>query len=278
VSADYLKAMQIPLRQGRYFDEHDNDQSLPVAIINETMARQYWPAGDALGKRFKLGDPNDDRPWYTIVGIVADVRQMGLDEPVKAEMYLPHQQVTDQPWFAPRDLAIRTNGDPMALVGMVRDVVRSVDPNQPISNVATMEELLGEETAQRRVGMILLATFAALALLLATVGIYGVLAFFVVQHTNEIGVRMALGASPGRIVALVVSKGMGLTLLGIGLGLAASLALTRLMTSLLFGVKAIDPLTFGAVPVLLGVVALMACWIPARRASKTDPLIALRAE
>ncbi len=278
VSADYLKAMQIPLRQGRYFDEHDNDQSLPVAIINETMARQYWPAGDALGKRFKPGDPNDDRPWYTIVGIVADVRQMGLDEPVKAEMYLPHQQVTDQPWFAPRDLAIRTNGDPMALVGMVRDVVRSVDPNQPISNVATMEELLGEETAQRRVGMILLATFAALALLLATIGIYGVLAFFVVQHTNEIGVRMALGASPGRIVALVVSKGMGLTLLGIGLGLAASLALTRLMTSLLFGVKAIDPLTFGAVPVLLGVVALMACWIPARRASKTDPLIALRAE
>jgi ABC-type antimicrobial peptide transport system permease subunit len=126
--------------------------------------------------------------------------------------------------------------------------------------------------------MILLATFAALALLLATIGIYGVLAFFVVQHTNEIGVRMALGASPGRIVALVVSKGMGSTLLGIGLGLAASLALTRLMTSLLFRVKAIDPLTFGAVPVLLGVVALMACWIPARRASKTDPLIALRAE
>ena len=278
VSADYLKAMQIPLRQGRYFDEHDNDQSLSVAIINETMARQYWPSGDVLGKRFTLGNPNENSPWYTIVGVVADVRQMGLDEPVKAEMYLPHQQVTDQPWFAPRDLAIRTKGDPMVLVGMVRDVVRGADPNQPISNVATMEELLGEETAQRRVGMILLAAFAGLALLLATLGIYGVLQYFVVQHTNELGVRLALGATPGRIVALVVRKGMILTLLGIGVGLAASLALTRLMTSLLFGVKPIDPLTFGAVPVLLTIVALMACLIPARRASKTDPLVALRAE
>jgi putative ABC transport system permease protein len=278
VSADYLKAMQIPLRQGRYFDERDNGQGLPVAIINETMARQYWPTGDALGKRFKLGDPNEDLPWFTIVGIVADVRQMGLDVPVKAEMYLPHQQVTNQPWFSPRDLAIRTTGDPLALVGMVRDVVRGVDSNQPISNVATMEELLGEETAQRRIGMILLATFAAVALLLATLGIYGVLAYFVVQHTNEIGVRLALGATPGRIVGLVVSKGMRLTLLGIAVGLAASFALTRLIASLLFGVKAIDPYTFVAVPILLGVVALMACWIPARRASKTDPLVALRAE
>jgi predicted permease len=275
VSADYLKAMQIPLRQGRFFEDHE---SIPVAIINETMAKQYWPAGDAVGKRFCLGDPREATTWYTIVGIAADVRQMGLDEPVKAEMYLPHQQVTTQPWFSPRDLAIRTKGDPMALVGMVREVVRSVDPNQPISNVATMEELLGEETAQRRVGMILLATFAGLALLLATLGIYGVLAYFVVQHTGEIGVRMALGATPRGIVALVVRKGMGLTLVGIGLGLAAALGVTRLMASLLFGVRAVDPYTFIAVPLLLGVVALLACWIPARRASKTDPLIALRAE
>jgi putative ABC transport system permease protein len=278
VSADYLKAMQIPLRQGRYFDEHDSGQSAPVAIINETMSRQYWPTGDAVGRRFKLGDPNEETPWYTIVGIVADVRQMGLDVPVKAEMYLPHEQVKDQPWFAPRDLAIRTTGEPMALVSMVRDVVRSVDPNQPISNVATMEELLGEETAQRRVGMVLLSTFAALASLLAALGIYGLLAYFVVQHTNEIGVRLALGATPGRIVGLVVTKGMSLTLFGIGLGLAASFALTRLMASLLFGVKAIDVYTFAAVPVLLAGVALLACWIPARRASKTDPLVALRAE
>ncbi|HZE69980.1 MAG TPA: ABC transporter permease [Pyrinomonadaceae bacterium] len=278
VSADYLKTMKIALRQGRYFDEHDNAQTTPVAIINETMARQYWPGESVLGKRFKLGDHNDDLPWFTIVGIAADIRQIGLELPVKAEMYLPYQQVTDQVWFAPRDLAIRAVGDPMSIVTAVRAAVRAVDPNQPVSNVATMEELLGEETAKRRVGMILLSTFAALALLLASLGIYGVLAYFVVQHTNEIGVRLALGATPRNIVGLVLRKGMGLTLLGVATGLAASFVLTRLMTSLLFGVNAADPVTFFAVPVLLLSVSGLACWIPARRAAKTDPLVAIRYE
>src|SRR5882724_229142 len=278
VSADYLKTMKIALRQGRYFDEHDNAQTTPVANINETMARQYWPGESVLGKRFKLGDHNDDLPWFTIVGIAADIRQIGLELPVKAEMYLPYQQVTDQVWFAPRDLAIRAVGDPMSIVTAVRAAVRAVDPNQPVSNVATMEELLGEETAKRRVGMILLSTFAALALLLASLGIYGVLAYFVVQHTNEIGVRLALGATPRNIVGLVLRKGMGLTLLGVATGLAASFVLTRLMTSLLFGVNAADPVTFFAVPVLLLSVSGLACWIPARRAAKTDPLVAIRYE
>ncbi len=278
VSADYLKAMKIPLRQGRHFDAGDKAQSMPVAIINETMSRQYWPGESALGRRFKLGDPAEDLPWFTVVGIAADIRQMGLDVPVKSEMYLLYQQVNGYPWFAPRDLAIRTSASPTGIVSAVRQAVREVDPNQSISNVATMAALLGEETAQRRLGMILLVTFAALALLLASLGIYGVLAYFVVQHTNEIGVRLALGATPGSILRLVLSKGMGLTLVGVSLGLATSFVLTRLMASLLFGVKALDPLTFATVPLVLAGVALLACYLPARRATKLDPLVALRYE
>ena len=279
VSAGYLKTMLIPLRQGRYFDQRDNAQSMPVAIINETMARQYWPGENALGRRFKIGNPDDaDRPWTEIVGIVGDVRQMGLDEPVKAEMYLPYQQINHNPWFMPRDLAIRTSGENSNIVGSIRQIIREVDRDQPVSNVATMSELLGEEAAQRRMGMIMLAGFAALALLLASLGIYGVLSYFVTQHTKEIGVRLALGATPRNILGLVLRKGMGLTLLGVAIGMAASFALTRLMSSLLFGVKALDPLTFVVVPVLLALVALLACGVPARRATKVDPMVALRYE
>jgi putative ABC transport system permease protein len=279
VSANYLQTMNIPLRAGRYFDGRDNEKSMPAVIINETMARQYWPGENALGRRLKIGDPDEPgKQWKQIVGIVADVRQMGLDEPVKAEMYLPYQQVTDWPFFAPRDLAIRTSGDTSNLVGSVRQIIREVDPDQPVSNVATMAELLGTEASQRRMGMIMLVAFAALALLLASLGIYGVLAYFVTQHTSEIGVRLALGATTRNILFLVLRKGMGLTLLGVVIGLAAALAFTRLMSSLLFGVKAIDPLTFVTVPLLLAGVALLACYLPARRATKVDPLVALRYE
>ncbi|HSE19725.1 MAG TPA: ABC transporter permease [Pyrinomonadaceae bacterium] len=279
VTTNYLKAMSIPLRQGRYFESSDNAQSLPVAIINETMARQYWPGENALGRRFKVGDPDEPgKQWREIVGIVADIRQMGLDEPVKAEMYLPYQQMTDWPGYTPRDLAIRTTGDTSNLTGSVRQIIREVDPDQPVSNVATMAEVLGTEAAQRRMGMIMLAGFAALALLLASLGIYGVLAYFVTQHTNEIGVRQALGATPRNILFLVLRKGMGLTLVGVVIGLGAAFALTRLMSSLLFGVTAADPLTFATVPLLLVGVALLACYIPARRATKVDPLVALRYE
>ena len=277
VSANYLKAMNIALRQGRYFDNRDNAQSLPVAMVNETMARQYWPGENVVGRRFKMGGPDDKGPWLEIVGVVADVRQMGLDEPVKAEMYFPYQQISET-WNMPRDLAIRTNGDTSSLVGAVRQIIREVDPDQPVSNVATMAEVLGAEAAQRRMGMIMLVGFAVLALLLASLGIYGVLAYFVTQHTNEIGVRQALGATPRNILFLVLKKGMGLTLIGVAIGLASAFALTRLMSSLLFGVKASDPLTFVAVPLLLAFVALLACYIPARRATKVDPLVALRYE
>ena len=279
VSGDYLKTMNVPLRAGRYFDNRDNEQSMPVAIINETMARQYWPGENALGRRFKIGDPDEPgKQWKQIVGIVADIRQMGLDEPVKAEMYFPYQQIIDWPGFSPRDLVIRTTGDTSNLVSGVRQAIREVDPDQPVSNVATMAEVLGEEAAQRRMGMIMLVGFAVLALLLASLGIYGVLAYFVSQHTNEIGVRLALGATPRNILFLVLKKGMGLTLIGIAIGIAASFAFMRWMSSLLFGVKAADPLTFVAVPLLLGIVALLACAIPARRATKVDPMVALRYE
>ena len=278
VSTNYLKTMRIPLVQGRYFTPQDNENSIPVVILNETMARQYWPGQNVLGRRLKLGDPTEDIPWFTVVGVVADVRQMGLDEAVKAEMYLPYHQMTTQPWFMPRDLVIRTSGEPNALVGAVRKAVQEIDPDQPISSVGTMSELLAEEGAQRRVGMLTLVGFSALALLLAAIGIYGVLAYFVSQHTNEIGVRMALGASQRNILLMILKRGMGLTLLGVGIGLLSSLAITRLMTSLLFEVRAVDPLTYVLSTLVLGLAALFASLIPAMRAIKVDPLVALRYE
>ena len=275
VSADYLKTMGISLRQGRSFNDRDDQQALPVVIINETMARQYWPGENAIGKRFKIGDPDDDKPWRMIVGVAGDVRQMGAEEPVKAEMYVPYQQIKDDQWFAPRDLVVRTSVDPLSIVAAARNEIHQVDPDQPISNIRTMDELLGEETASRRLGMTLLTIFAALALLLATLGIYGVLAYFVVQHTQEIGVRVALGAQRRDILGLVLKRGMMLALLGVVIGLGAAFALTRLMASLLYGVSTADPLTYAAIALLLTVVALFACYLPAWRATKVDPMVAL---
>ena len=277
VTADYLKAIGISLVKGRYFDGNENAQSMPVAIVNQTMARQYWN-DDAIGKRMKLGDPASDLPWINIVGIVGDVRQMGVDEPVKAEMYFPFGQITDQTWYAPRDLVVRTSSEPMSLVGAIRGAIREVDPDQPITNIRTMDEILGEQTAPRQLGMTLLTVFAALALLLAALGIYGVLAYFVVQNTPEIGVRLALGAARGDIIGLVVRKGMLLALTGVGIGLGGTLVLTRLMQSLLFGVNAADPMTFAIVAALLSLVAFAACYVPALRASRLDPMTALRCD
>jgi predicted permease len=278
VTADYHRAIGIPIRRGRHFADTDTAQSLPVVIVNETMARQYWPGDDALGKRFKIGDPDSDRPWVTIVGIAADVRQMGADVPVKAEMYLPYAQTTYSQYYAPRDLVIRTAGDAMGLVAAVREQIRAVDPDQPVSNVRTMDEVLGEETSKRRIGMVLLTTFAALALLLASIGIYGLLSYFVVQHTPEIGIRLALGARPRDVLGMIVRRGMTPVLLGAVAGIACAFALSRLMSSLLFGVDAGDLGTFLGVPVVLASVALLACYIPARRAARIDPNVALRYE
>ena len=278
VTAGYLQSLGLSLKSGRYIEETDGPATQPVAVINEAMARAYWPGVDAVGKRFKIGGPASERPWLTIVGVVGDIRQMGLDEPAKPEMYLPSPQIDSQPWFAPGYLVIRTSVEPQSLIAAVRRAVYAVDPTQPVSNVQTMEEILGEESAQRRMGMTLLAVFAGLALALASLGIYGVLSFFVAQHTQEIGVRLALGAQPRSILALVLRRGMGLALVGVAVGLLGAFALTRLMQSQLFEVSATDPLTYVALALLLAAVALFACIIPARRATKVDPLVALRYE
>ena len=278
VTAGYLESLGLPLKAGRYFAESDGPQGEPVAVINEAMARTYFSGGDALGKRFKVGDPDSERPWVTVVGVVGDLRQMGIEAPAKPEFYLPYRQVNYQPWFAPAHLVVRTSAEPVSLVAAVRREVYAVDPEQPVANVQTMEEILGEESAQRRTGMTLLASFAGLALLLASLGIYGVLSFFVAQHTQEIGVRLALGARPRSILALVLRKGMRLALAGLGLGLVGALLLTRFIESQLFGVSATDPLTYAGLALLLVAVALVACLVPARRATKVDPMVALRYE
>jgi putative ABC transport system permease protein len=283
VSPDYFRALGLAVREGRGFEERDDEGSLPVAVINETMARSFWPGETAVGRRFKVGSPDSPMPWLMVVGVVEDVRQMASDEPVKAEMYISYRQAKvywkpGNNWFAPRDLVVRTSVEPTSLAPAVRAAVREVDPYQPVFGVRTLEEVLRLDMAQRRVGVILLAAFAGLALLLAALGIYGVLAFFVVQHTPEIGVRMALGASPGDMLRMVVGRGMKLVLAGVGLGLAAAFALTRLIESQLFGVSASDPLTFAGLALLLAAVALLACLIPARRATKVDPMVALRYE
>ena len=276
VSNDYLQTIGMSLRQGRYFDQRDNQQSQPVALVNETMARQYWPDEEPVGKRFRIAV--NAAPWLTIVGVVADVRQMGMDVAVKAEMYVPYRQIKSHPWYTPRDLVIRTTGNPENLVAGVRQEIRAVDPDLPVSNIVTMEEMLSQESGSRRLGMLLLAAFAGLALLLASLGIYGVLSYFVAQQTQEIGVRLALGAQQRDILRLVIGKGMTWAFVGVAIGSVAAFALTRLMASLLFGVSANDLLTFALVAGLLTGVALVACYLPARRATRVDPLVALRYE
>jgi putative ABC transport system permease protein len=278
VSEDYFKAIGIALREGRFFDSSDTDKTAPVAIVNETMARQFWPGENAIGKRFKHGGSASRRPFMTIVGVVADIRQMGMQAPVKAEMYMPYKQALTQPWYGPRDLVIRTSIDPKSLVAAVTGKVHEADPNQPVSNVRTMKEVLGEEFAQRETGTTLLAVFAGLALLLSTIGVYGVLTYFVSQRTPEFGVRMALGARRSDILALVMRRAVSLAVGGIVIGLAGSFALTRFMQSLLFEVEPNDPLALAAAVVLLLAASLVACTIPARRAATVDPMVALRHE
>jgi predicted permease len=229
VSAGYMETMGVKLRQGRFLDDRDDAQAQPVAIINETMARQFWPGENALGKRFKLGSVDSQNPWVTVVGVVGDVKEMGLEAPAKAEMFFLYPQLPRMLWNMPRDLAVRTTGDPMSVAAAVRQAIWSVDRNQPVSNVRTMNEILSEEVAQRRIGMTLLAAFAALALALASLGIYGVLSYSVTQRTQEIGIRMALGAGRKDVLRMVLADGMRLAAAGVAIGLGLSFALTRLM-------------------------------------------------
>jgi putative ABC transport system permease protein len=273
VTPGYFRTMKIPLRAGRELTEQDNARAQPVALINQTLANKYWPGEDAVGKRIKLG-PNPNSPWISIVGVMGDVRNFGLENEALPEVYVPNLQ---SPSGRMR-LVMRTDVEPLSLVPVVKEAVRSLDKDLPFSQVATLEQLLAKSVSHRRLNLSLLGVFAMIALALAAAGIYGVMSYTVTTRTRELGVCVALGAQSRDVLKLMVGQGMKLALAGIAAGLIASFALTRLMTKLLYGVSATDPPTFIAVTALLVVVMLAACWIPARRATKVDPMAALRYE
>jgi putative ABC transport system permease protein len=271
VSADYLRAMGIPLRRGRGFAAHDNADSPRVAIINEQAARRFFPNEDPIGKRLILRGADK----FEIVGVAGDVKHGNLTEETRPEIYMHAAQVPLRTWM---DVAVRTVGDPESLTTSVRGAIRAVDPDQPVYDVRTMEQRLASSIATSRFNAILLGLFAAVAMILAAGSVYGVMSYTVTQRTGEIGLRMALGAQRGDVLTLVIRQGMTVALIGVGAGVAAATALARLMTGMLYEVGAGDPLTFTIVTVLLIAVALLACYIPARRATKVDPLVALRTE
>ncbi len=271
VNAGYFKAMGVPLLRGREFTSRDIEGAPPVVVINETAARRIWPDEDPVGKRFKFGG-NDD-PWLEIVGVVGDIKHNGLDAEPSLESYAPYAQASD----TYMTFALRAP-NAATLVSAVRREVQAIDKDQPISETRLMDDLLSESVAPRRFPMVLFSLFAGVAMLLAAVGIYGVMSYSVTQRTHEIGIRMALGAGQKDVLRLVLRQAITVALIGIAAGLGGAFALTHLMSSLLFGVSATDPVTFVAIPVVLIGVALAACAVPARRAMKVDPMVALRYE
>ncbi|MGH9941551.1 MAG: ABC transporter permease, partial [Pyrinomonadaceae bacterium] len=274
ISHNYFQTMGVALRAGREFTEHDKAGAQAVVIINETMARRLFPEVNPIGQRLKIKHYMGGSVSHEIVGVARDAKQGNLSDQIGSEMYVPDQQY---PWLS-TVLVVRAKIDPASLVESVKRAVSLVDKDQPVTNVKTMDQLLSDSVAQPRFYTLLLGIFAVVALVLAGVGIYGVMSYSVTQRTHEIGVRMALGAQKGNVLRLVVGQGMLLALVGVALGLVGAFALTRVMASLLYGVSATDPLTFVGVPVLLAVVALIACYLPARRATKVDPIVALRHE
>jgi len=275
ISPEYFDTMGIPLLQGRQFTEQDTATSPNVVVISETMARRYWPNEDPIGKRIATGRIRKPEDWIQVIGVVKDVRQFKLTIDPKPQMYLSHKQAE---FFFPEDLVVRTDVDPTSMAATVRNAVWQIDKDQPVSNIQTMEEILADSIARQRFSMLLLAIFAGVALVLAAVGIYGVMSYSVAQRTHEIGIRMALGAQTGSVLKLAVGYGMKLVGIGIVIGLIAAFALTRVMSTLLFGVTATDPATFTLISLLLICVAAIASYVPARRATKVDPMIALRYE
>src|SRR5882672_4793933 len=271
----YLRALEIPILKGRSISQQDGAESLKIALINGTMAAQLWPSEDPLGKRIKFpGNEKNPQPWRTIVGVVKDVSQYALDKKPPMQIYLP---LTQQPTSF-NTIVIRTDSEPTGMSSAVRREVLAVDKDQAVFNVTTLEQLKDDSIANRRFFMLLLLVFAALALTLAAVGIYGVMSYVASQRTHEIGIRMALGAQASDVLKLIIGNGMVLAMIGVAAGLAGSFALTRLLAGLLFGVSATDAVTFTLVSLALIAVALFACYIPARRATKVDPLVALRYE
>jgi putative ABC transport system permease protein len=275
VSPDYFRAMGIPLIRGRALSDQDTPGTPQVALINRTMARQFFPGEEPLGKRVK-GGFEQNAQWLTIVGVVGDVRQLRLTRDPEPEVFVPFPQHVDGRLADP-NLLVRATGDPTALASAIRELVRGLDKNVPVQ-FSAMDAVVAESVSQQRFQMRLLALFAGLALLLAAIGIYGVISYSVSRRTHEIGIRMALGATRADVVRLVIAQGMSLALSGITIGIAGALALNRVLATMLYGVSATDPATYAAVSLLLALVAFGAICLPARRATAVDPTIALRYE
>ncbi len=276
VAGDYFRAIGIPLLRGRHFDAHDSEAAPHVVIVSQSLARHYWPLDEALGKRLKPGFSND--AWCTVVGVVGDTKQYSLGEPSSPAMYLPYAQAPATFLMQDITLVLRAGSGPLALASAARRTVQAVDPDLPVFDIATMDQLVYRSASAPRFNTALLGIFAALALVLAAVGIYGVMSYAVAQRTHEIGVRVALGAETSNILRQVVRQGMTPAVIGIAAGTAGAWAVTRFLSSLLFGVRPTDPTTFAAVPLLLAAVGVLACLLPARRATKVDPVEALRYE
>jgi len=284
-SPGYFEALGIPLIEGRGFERIDPERTEDGVVVSGALADHYWPGKSALGKRLSPGGPGEEvKQWFTIVGVAGDVREQGLHaKPVEA-VYYPVRRTnpdTDGEWI-PRDFTLvvkaKPGVEPKSLVSAVRQAVGSIDPKLPLANVRTMKKVVERSMARTSFTMLLLGIGAAVALLLGAVGIYGVISYIVSQRTQEIGVRMALGAQRGAVAGMVMKEGLVLALIGIGIGLAGALAATRLMKALLYEVSATDPATFAAVPLLLAAVALLASYVPARRAAEVAPLEAIRYE
>jgi predicted permease len=275
VSPHYLRAMEIRLLRGRELSKNDGLKSQPVTVISEAMATRYWPGEDAIGKRVAPGSAESHGEWITVVGVVHDVRQFDLGLEPKPQMYLSYEQSDE---FIPRDVVVKTDVDPLSLAPAVRGAVWAIDHDQPVSDVAAMRDLVSASVSRQRFSAWLLGVFAALGLVLAAMGIYGVMSYSVAQRTREIGVRIALGARPTDVLRLAVGQGLRLVLIGTAFGLVGAFILTRAIARLLYGVSAADPATYATIFALLLSVAVLACLVPARRATKVDPLIALRAE
>jgi putative ABC transport system permease protein len=274
VNADYFESLRIPLQRGREFLPSDASD-MPVVIVNRTLAERFWPEQDPIGKRLKMGGPDSPWPWRTVIGVVGDVRQTNLETPVMPEIFVLHEDER-KPVAPGMFLVVRAAADPAALVGAIRREVTTLDPDQAITSVRQMSERVSLSLAERKLHVLLLGIFAAVALALAAVGVYGVIACSMTQRTREIGLRLALGAQKGDVFRLVVGRGMWLASAGVLLGLAGAVAIGRVLESLLFEVQPTDPVTFIAVALLLTAVALLACAVPARRASNLDPMDALR--
>ena len=273
VGPGYFSTMGIPLVRGRDFSEQDKADSARVVIVSEKTARHFWPGENPIGKRLKPGSTNRNIPWIEIIGVVKDVRQNDFVSEPKMQMYMPYQQLNS---FAPNALVVRTNVEPLSLTGAVRNAIWAVDKDQPVSNLRSMDEIVSEAVARQRFSMLLLGIFAALAMVLAAVGIYGVMSYSIAQRTREIGLRIALGAQKSDVLKMILRQGLRFVAAGLAIGLAASFVLTRVMASLLFGISATDPATFVSISLMLIAVALLASYIPAVRAMKIDPMLALR--